>query len=144
MEVFVNGFEALLIHVGVDLGRGDIGVSQEFLDDPEVGAVFEEMGREGMPEEVGIDVLVDPGLFGPFLDDLANAVGRDRTTSNGEKDMRRGFSRHQCRSLEGQVLIEGGEGLSSDWNEAGFVSLAGDPQEVVVLIEILKPGAAEF
>lgn len=127
METFVNGLEALLIHVGVDLRRGDIGVSQEFLNDTEVGPVFEKMGREGMPEKVGIDVLGDPGLFRPFLDDLANAVGREWATPNGEKDMRGGFLGDQGGALENEVVVEGGEGLSSDWNEAGFVSFAGDP-----------------
>ena len=41
-------FKALLIDMSVDLGGGDVGVSKEFLNHPQVGPVFEEMGRKGM------------------------------------------------------------------------------------------------
>ena len=40
MEVFVDGFESFLVDVSVDLGGGNVGVAEEFLDDAEVGAVF--------------------------------------------------------------------------------------------------------
>lgn len=40
VEVFVDGFETFLIDVGVDLGGGNVGVAEEFLNDPEVGAVL--------------------------------------------------------------------------------------------------------
>ncbi len=36
----MDGFEAFLIDVGVNLGGGDVGVAEEFLDDAEVGAVL--------------------------------------------------------------------------------------------------------
>ncbi len=74
MELFVDRFEALLIHVGVDLGGGDIGVAEEFLNDSEVGAILQEMGGKGMAEEVGVDVLIDPGLLGALFDNLADAL----------------------------------------------------------------------
>lgn len=32
--------EVFLVEVGVDLGGGDVGVTEEFLDDAEVGAPF--------------------------------------------------------------------------------------------------------
>ena len=49
MKFLVNGLEAFLIDVGVDLGGGDVGMPQEFLNNTEVSPVFEEMGGEGMP-----------------------------------------------------------------------------------------------
>lgn len=40
--------EAFGADVGVDLGGGDVGVAEHFLDGPEVGAVVQEMGGEGV------------------------------------------------------------------------------------------------
>ena len=39
VEFVVDGFEVALVHVGVDLGGGDIGVAEHFLDDAQVSAV---------------------------------------------------------------------------------------------------------
>jgi len=47
--------------VRVDPGRGDVLVAEEFLDGPDVGSVFEEMGREGMPEGVAGRALGEAG-----------------------------------------------------------------------------------
>lgn len=44
--------EALDGDVGVDLGGGQVGVAQEFLHAPEVGAVVQEVGGEGVPQGV--------------------------------------------------------------------------------------------
>jgi hypothetical protein len=41
--------------VGVDLGRVDGGVAEELLDGADVGAVAEEVGREGVAERVRRD-----------------------------------------------------------------------------------------
>jgi len=41
MELSMDGFEALLIDMGVNLGRRDIGVAKHFLDDAQIGAVAE-------------------------------------------------------------------------------------------------------
>ena len=74
VEVFVHRLEPLLIDVGVDLGSGDVGMTQEFLNDAEVGPVFQEVGREGMPQEVRVDVLLNTGLLRAFFDDLSHAI----------------------------------------------------------------------
>ena len=46
MELAVNLLEVGIGNVGIDLGRGDIGVAKEGLDRAEVGAVHEKVGRE--------------------------------------------------------------------------------------------------
>ena len=70
----MDRFKALLIDVGVNLGGGDSGVAKEFLDDTEIGTVFKEVGGKGVPQQVRVDVLFNPGLLGAFFDDLADAV----------------------------------------------------------------------
>ena len=69
----MDGAEAVLVDVGVDLGGGDVGVAEHFLDDAEVGAVVEEVGGEAMAELVGMDFLGEASSGGAFVDDLFDA-----------------------------------------------------------------------
>ena len=52
VELLVNALEAGCLDMGVDLGGGDIGVAEHFLDGAEVGAVLEEVGCEGVTQGV--------------------------------------------------------------------------------------------
>ena len=69
----MDGAEAVLVDVGVDLGGGDVGVAEHFLDDPEVGAVVEEVGGEAVAELVGMNFLGEASSGGAFVDDLFDA-----------------------------------------------------------------------
>src|SRR5919197_4248819 len=44
-------------YVGVELGGGEVGVAEHLLDTAEVGAALEEVRRERVPEQVGMDPL---------------------------------------------------------------------------------------
>ena len=46
MKLFVHLAELFVGDVGVDLGRGDVGVSEHHLDTTNIGAVGEEIGRK--------------------------------------------------------------------------------------------------
>ena len=48
----IGAFQAVDRDMRVDLGRTEVGVSQEFLHDAQIGAVVEQMGREGMAQHV--------------------------------------------------------------------------------------------
>ena len=69
----MDGAEAVLVDVGVDLGGGDVGVAEHFLDDAEVGAVIEEVGGEAVAELVGMDFLGEACGGGALIDDLFDA-----------------------------------------------------------------------
>ena len=58
-----------LVHVGVDLGGGDVGVSEHLLDAAEVGAAGEEMGAETMAQGVRGDFAFHTGGDGRLSDD---------------------------------------------------------------------------
>jgi hypothetical protein len=45
--------------MGIYLGCLDIGVAEEFLDIPEIDALFEEVGGEAMSEGVDAALMVD-------------------------------------------------------------------------------------
>lgn len=69
MKLFVDFAEVGVSDVGVDLGGGDVGVTEHGLDRANVGAVHEEVGGETVTEGVRGDVFCDAGFFGVELDD---------------------------------------------------------------------------
>jgi hypothetical protein len=52
MRLLEHGEEALRVDGGVDLGRRQAGVAQQFLDGAEVAAIGEQMRREGVPQRM--------------------------------------------------------------------------------------------
>ena len=52
VELVVDRAQARLQHVRVNLRRRQIGVAQHHLDGPEIGAAFEQMRRERVPQHV--------------------------------------------------------------------------------------------
>jgi hypothetical protein len=52
---------AVAQHVGVDHGRGNVAVAQQFLHGADVVSALEEVAGEGVPEAVAGDSFVDPG-----------------------------------------------------------------------------------
>lgn len=55
----VNLLDATCVNMRIYLGGGDVGVAEEFLDDAEVGAAFDEVAGEAMPQDVGVDFVDD-------------------------------------------------------------------------------------
>lgn len=69
----MHSFKPLLINVRIDLRGGNIGVAQHFLDDPQIGAVPEQMRRETVPEKVWINIFLQSGPGRVFFYDLPDA-----------------------------------------------------------------------
>jgi hypothetical protein len=68
--------QAVLGDVGVDLGGRDVGVAQQGLDHPQVCAAFQQVGREGVAQDVGAHLgRVDPGGDGRFVQKLGESPG---------------------------------------------------------------------
>ena len=66
-----GGFDresAALENMGVDHRGFDILMPEQFLDGPDIIAILQEVGREGMAECVRCDPLFYPGELGGFAD----------------------------------------------------------------------------
>jgi hypothetical protein len=61
--------QPVLLHMGVDLGSGNIRVTEHLLDDPQVSSVIEQVGGKRMPQKVRINILVQPGPFRDLFHD---------------------------------------------------------------------------
>lgn len=72
--------EALTDPVGqmeVDLGGGDIGVSEDFLESGDVFAVLQQVGGVGVTQGVGRGALIDTGFVQSQLEGVLQNVGAD-------------------------------------------------------------------
>ena len=76
MELSMYGFEPLLIDVGINLGRGNVGVAEHFLDNAQVGAVTEQVRGETVPEQMRINVFLQAGVPRNSFYDLPDARSR--------------------------------------------------------------------
>ena len=79
--------QALGTDVGVNLGGGDVGVTEHFLDGAEIGAVIHEVGSEAVAEHVGRYVFADIGLAGGVFHQLPNAGAAHGATALGEEQI---------------------------------------------------------
>ena len=85
MKFFMDRQKFSGIDVSIDLRSGNIRVSQHFLDHAEVGPVFKEMSREGMPESVRMDLLFDSGELCRILHDHPDSFTVKRFSPVGKK-----------------------------------------------------------
>ena len=131
------------VDVGVDFGGEDGLVAQHFLDDAEVGTVFQEVGGEGVAEGVGRDFLPDAGCHGLVFyhikyrdaaEGLAEAVQEEDVFVLAFGGGRSG----------GEVGADGiGRNLSQGY-EALFVAFADDIHEAIVQVHVRKAEAGGF
>ena len=62
IEGVADALEMMCRHVHVHFRRLDGAVTEHGLDGAQVGMVFEQVGREAMPERVRRDMLLDSGF----------------------------------------------------------------------------------
>ena len=70
----------------VDFRRAHAGVAEHLLHGKEIGAAFEKVSGETMPESVWTDGFVDAILLGEFLHDEENHLAREACSSAVEED----------------------------------------------------------
>ena len=86
----MHALQSRRIDMRIDLRRGDAGVSQEFLNFPQVGAAGEHVGGEAVTERVGTDPLGQSGSSGILSDDLPNRFAPQPPSALGEEKPGRG------------------------------------------------------
>src|SRR5262245_23213634 len=75
-------------HVGVELGRGEVGVAEHLLDAPQVGAALEQVRRERVAEEVRVDpARLEAGLLGKAAEDQERAGAGQRAALRIEEEL---------------------------------------------------------
>ena len=151
MVLLVNGFHAVGVDVGVDLRGGHVGVAEELLDDTEVCAGREQVGGEGVPEGVGVD-LPEAGLAGGFDDELPEGDAGEGSAGAREEDAVGAGARVLAAAggleedgTEGlDVGLDSGDGDGVERDEAFFAALAQDADDAEVEVEVGELEVGEF
>lgn len=74
--------------VSVDLGGGNVGVTEERLDGTQVGAVHKEVGGKAVTQSMRSDMFGDAGVASVSLDDALNAArGETAIVARGGRDL---------------------------------------------------------
>jgi len=88
MVVGVKLLEPLSRDMGVDLGRRQVAVAKQHLHHPQIGAVVEQMGGEGVAQGVRREVFADARLQGVTLDELPERLARHAVAAaSGEEEV---------------------------------------------------------
>ena len=73
------------VDLGVELGRRERGVAEQFLDPAQVAAAGEEMGREGVAQRMRGGAVGQPERAAQFLDRKLDDAGRERPAAGPDE-----------------------------------------------------------
>jgi len=129
VEFFMEFFQPVLVDMGVDLGRGDVGMAQHDLHGAQVGAVGQEVGGKGVAQHVRRDGLADSGCLRRFLDDLPEPEpGHGAAPVADKKDVAASALEDQwAGGLE--VVLNDFPGRDAKGDEPFLVALADHPDK---------------
>src|SRR5690606_27291128 len=134
--------QVLEVKMGIDLGRADIGMAEELLDPAEVVAGFEEMGGEGMAEQVRIHLRIDALSFCPVIDPRLYRPGRDPPAALADEQGPL-FRAGQQRSLL-PPGCQSAESVPADRQDALLAALAGNPDRRVADVDVVYIEIRQF
>ncbi len=86
MRLSVCRHQALVGDMGIDLRRGQRGVTQDLLDATQVGAALEQMGGHGVPESVWSKIGRPRNPADSGMDDPSGHPGVEPTAALTQKD----------------------------------------------------------
>src|SRR4051794_13455425 len=75
-------------YVGVELGRCQICMPEHLLHRAQIGSAFEQMRREGVAQEMGVDALrLEAGLLSELAQDEEGAGAGERAAARVEEEL---------------------------------------------------------
>jgi len=86
--------------VSVNFCRGDGGMTEEFLDDAEVGAVFEEVSCKAVAQHVRSDVSADASATDALFDSEPESDCSERGAAFGQKNVGRRARRYELGAAD--------------------------------------------
>src|SRR5581483_3661585 len=102
--LFVGLADVLAADLGVDLGGGDVGVTQQLLHLVDVHAPAQHVGREAVAQGVRGDAALDAGFAGVALEDEPEALAGQALAAAVDEEGAFIALTHQARASELDVL----------------------------------------
>src|SRR5262245_46774749 len=99
MKLAMGRFQSLLIHMRVDLRRRNVSMTQHFLNDAQVSSVAQQVSRETMSEQVGIDIGFQSRTSGMRLNNLPDSGGCQFRPATREENLATSAALHKVWSF---------------------------------------------
>ncbi len=132
MRLEVDVASPAIRDVGVALGRSEIRMAEHLLHRAEVCAALEEVRRERVAQEVGVDpTRLEAGAVGQLAEDEKRPRPRERTSTRVQEQLGP-VATIEMRASEGEVASDGLGGRAPEWDEALLASLAEHPDDALL------------
>ena len=115
--------------MGVDLGRGNVGMAEHKLHGAKIGTMGQEMGGKGMTDHVGRDILGDACRKRYSPDDLPEPQSGHGTASCGDEEKVATFAVEYGGASLFDVGLDFFLGLDAEGYETFFATFAENPDE---------------
>lgn len=130
----VDGLEAAVIDVRVDLRRANIGVAEQFLERPDFGSAGEHVRRETMTKCVGTDMLARPNPGRIAFDENPDHFAGEASTAATDEDVLGVFAGEPGAFMI-KVGFQGGERHRIERNDAFLVAFPHNTTEAFLQID---------
>jgi len=144
MKFLMNVAQTVAGDVSVNFRGSDRSMTQEFLDDAKVSAVFEEVSREAVTQHVRSDISTNAGTPDALLDPKPEGHGGEGCAAFCEKDVGRRASGHEFGPSDRDVAFESDDSFFAQRQDALFVAFADDVYESSFEMDLLETNATQF
>ena len=127
--------------VGIELRCPEIRVAEHLLNAPKIGPALEEVGREGVAQEMGVDALgFEPGSLGQAPEDQEGSCASQRAPLGVEEELRP-VAAIEKRTPMREVAAQRLGGVPADRHDPLLAALAGagDEPPLEVYIGLAQP-----
>src|SRR5215469_17516591 len=129
-------FEPLARDVRVDLCGREVAVTEQHLDYAQIGAVVQQMGREGVAQRVRRELLGDASLARIAFDDVPEGLPRHAIAAPRREQVI-GLSLEQdLAARTATEFLEGAHRLLAERDEAFPIALAEDTDHPLVEVDL--------
>lgn len=121
----------------IDFRRAYAGMAEHLLDGQQVGAAFQKVGCEAMPESMWADGLIDAVSLGQIFDNQEDHLTSKACSTAIEED-RVGEFRiwRDVKPCTLDVLVEDFQAAVADGHKSFLTALADDAEEAVVTVDV--------
>lgn len=137
-------FESAVFDVGVDLGGGDAGVSEEFLEGSDFRSVGEHVGGEAVSEGVGADLVACSDADGVLFDESPEHFAGHLFSSAGDEEPTFVLAFDHVGSFEVEVFFEAFNGEGIEVHHAFLVSFSEASTEGLFDLEVAEFQTDQF
>jgi len=144
MVLSVHFAQSVPGHMSINLGRADIRVTKQLLNNSQVSAVLQQMSRKTMSQHMRRDVPLNPGPADPLLYAQPHRHCGEWRPAFGQEQISRRTASNQVRPATLQVVLDSQDRFASQRHDAFFVPFANHINESGFKMQLFQTNTSEF